>query len=327
MTVSRLAVPELAIARTLPPEGCTLDQARVYVQWLATHQYENFHVVSRLLPRSLHDYFYSVYAYCRWADDLGDEIGDVSRSMQLLDEWERELERCYEGRATHPVFIALAPTVRAREIPIEPLRNLLRAFRQDQTVLRYPTWDLVMDYCRYSANPVGRLVLYIAGYSDEERQLLSDHTCTALQLANFWQDVGRDLQKGRVYIPLDLARVYGVSEDGIVGKRFTAEFSALMKELIERTRTLFAAGAPLETMVAPYLRVDLELFRRGGVAVLDAIERSGYDTLHHRPALGKMAKAGLLGRAIAAKWLRGNRGNLPSVSKEQGKAFYAGRNA
>jgi len=325
--MSRLSVPELAIARTLPPEGCTLEQAQGYVRWLATHQYENFHVVSRLLPRRLHNYFYSVYAYCRWADDLGDETQDASRALCLLDEWERELAHCYEGRATHPVFIALEPTVRACEIPVEPFRDLLRAFRRDQTVHRYSEWESVADYCRYSANPVGRLVLYIAGYRDEQRQSLSDSTCTALQLANFWQDVSRDLKKGRIYIPLDLARNYRVSEDDIIAKRFTAGFAALLGDLIQRTRALFAAGAPLETMVAPYLRVDLELFRRGGIAVLDAIERCGYDILHHRPAVGKLAKAGLLGRAIAAKWLRGTGGGFPPEPADKGKASYAARNA
>lgn len=327
MTATRLSAPELAIARHLPPVGCTLAQAREYVRWLATHQYENFHVVSRLLPRRLHDDFYSVYAYCRWADDLGDEIQSASRSLELLDEWERELERCYEGRPAHPVFIALAPTAREREIPIEPFRDLLRAFRQDQTVHRYSDWESLINYCRYSANPVGRLVLYIAGYRDEERQTLSDRTCTALQLANFWQDVGRDLKKGRIYIPMDLARAHRVSEDDIVAKKFTPGFIALMKELIGRTRVLFSAGAPLETMVERHLRVDLELFRRGGIAVLDAIDRGGYDTLHHRPALGKLVKAGLLGRAIAAKWRRGAGGESPSARAKTGKTSYARRNA
>ena len=300
-TDDALRAPELAIARMLPPNGCSLEDARAYVRWLATHQYENFHVVSRLLPRRYHDSFYSVYAYCRWADDLGDEIGDSTRALPLLDEWERELERCYEGRATHPVFIALTPTVRSCDIPIDPFRDLLRAFRQDQTVLRYRSWESVREYCRYSANPVGRLVLYLTGYCNEERQSLSDFTCTALQLANFWQDVSRDLKKERIYIPLDLAAKHGVNEADILAKRFTPGYAALMKELIEQTRILFAAGAPLETMVAPHLRLDLELFRRGGCAVLDAIERSGYDTLHHRPELNRWSKASVLGHAITAK--------------------------
>jgi squalene synthase HpnC len=330
-TSETLRAPGLAIARRLPPNGCGLEEARGYVRWLAAHQYENFHVVSRLLPRRYHDDFYSVYAYCRWADDLGDEIGDRSRALALLDEWERELERCYDGRATHPVFIALAPTVQARDIPIEPFRDLLAAFRRDQSVRRYHSWESLLDYCRYSANPVGRLVLYLTGYRDGERQLLSDSTCTALQLANFWQDVARDLKKGRIYIPLDVAAKHGVGEADILGKRFTPAYAALMKDLIQRTRMLFAAGAPLEAMVAPFVRLDLELFRRGGCGVLDAIERMGYDTLHYRPELNRWSKALLFSRVIAAKVWRaamGHRAVLPvtdSAGNEKGS--YAQRRA
>ncbi len=325
--MNQLAVPELAVAQKLPPDGCSLDSARDYVRWLATHQYENFHVASRLLPTRLHESFYSVYAYCRWADDLGDEIPDSMRAIALLDAWEHELEQCYLGRASHPVFIALAPTVRACAIPIEPFRDLLAAFRRDQTILRYETWEDVLGYCRYSANPVGRLVLYVSGYSDPERQTLSDYTCTALQLANFWQDVARDLKKGRIYIPLQLAAAKGVKESDIVEKRYTPQYAALMKDLILRTRALFDAGRPLEGMVEPFLRVDLELFRRGGVAVLDAIEEIGCDTLHHRPALGKWAKAGLLTRAVVASWFRAVRGGHSDGPAGTGKASYAGRQA
>jgi squalene synthase HpnC len=330
-TNETLRAPELAIARTLPPNGCGLEEARGYVRWLGRHQYENFHVVSRLLPRRYHDDFYSVYAYCRWADDLGDEIGDSARAVALLDEWERELERCYNGCATHPVFIALAPTVRTRDIPIEPFRDLLTAFRQDQSVLRYHSWESVLAYCRYSANPVGRLVLYLTGYRDAERQSLSDSTCAALQLANFWQDVARDLKKGRIYIPLDLAPQHGVAETDILGKQFTPAYAALMKDLIQRTRILFAAGAPLERMVAPFLRVDLELFRRGGCGILDAIERIGYDTLHRRPELNRWSKALLLSRVVAAKLRRaatGDRAPFPAAdSAGNEKGSYAQRRA
>jgi len=169
---------------------------------------------------------------------------------------------------------------------------LLRAFRQDQIVKRYPTWDAVLDYCVYSANPVGRLVLYLCGYHDEPRQKLSDATCTALQLANFWQDVSRDLEKGRIYIPLDIAAQHGVSEDDIVSRRFSDHYTALMKDLIARTRVLFAEGFPLAQRVEGKLRVDLEMFSRGGLAVLEAIEKSGYNTFQHRPASAKRNKPG-----------------------------------
>ncbi|HVA16645.1 MAG TPA: squalene synthase HpnC, partial [Candidatus Dormibacteraeota bacterium] len=218
-----LGQQELEIARSLPTEGCTPAEAQRYTRWLATHHYENFRVVSWLLPSRLHQHFYNVYAYCRWADDLGDEVPDAKRAVELLDGWEEELRRAYRGAATHPVLIAVAETARECDIPIEPFLDLLIAFRQDQTVHRYAKWEDVISYCRYSANPVGRLVLYLMGYRDAERQSLSDATCTALQLANFWQDVGRDLEKGRIYIPLELAAAHGVTEDDIVAKRFDSD--------------------------------------------------------------------------------------------------------
>jgi len=291
---------ELSLMEKLPENGCTPKMAQEYTKWLATHHYENFNVVSWLLPKELHQHFYNVYAYCRWADDLGDEIPDKNRALELLSWWETELDACYEGRPSHPVFVALRETVIAKDVPKQPFANLLKAFRQDQVVKRYATWDAVLDYCVYSANPVGRLVLYLCGYRDDERQRLSDATCTALQLANFWQDVSRDLEKGRIYIPLDRAAAHGFSENEIVEKRFDQRYVALMKELIEYTRWLFEKGMPLSKMVAGKLSVDLVMFSRGGMAVLDAIEAIGYDTLHERPEVSKGKQVRLLGRAIVA---------------------------
>jgi squalene synthase HpnC/squalene synthase HpnD len=295
--------PELEIARNLPAEGCSAVEAQRYTRWLATHHYENFNVVSWLLPRDLHQHFYNVYAYCRWSDDFGDEVPDSARALRLLDAWEDELRLIYEpGCApSHPVLIALAETVRAKDIPIQPFSDLLRAFRQDQTVKRYAIWDGMIDYCVYSANPVGRLVLYVCGYRDEDRQRLSDYTCTALQLANFWQDVSRDLEKGRIYIPLDAIAAHGLTETDIVERRFDARYVTLMKDLIARTRDLFIAGFPLAERVDGALRTDIELFSRGGMAVLDAIERSGYNTLQHRPALTKASKILLVARALGSR--------------------------
>jgi len=289
---------ELEIATNAPPSGCTPEAAQNYTRWLATHHYENFSVVSWLLPKELHQHFYNVYAYCRWADDLGDEIPDTQRALGLLNWWEEELDSCYQGKPSHPVFVALRETILAKEIPRQPFADLLKAFRQDQTVKRYPTWDSVLHYCVYSANPVGRLVLYLCGYRDEQRQLLSDATCTALQLANFWQDVSRDLEKGRIYIPLDAAAAHGLTEADIVNRRFDDRYVNLIKDLIARTRTLFAEGMPLAKMVDSRLSIDLDMFSRGGLAVLDAIEASGYDTLHERPSIGKGKQARLLGRAL-----------------------------
>ena len=301
------STPELDIARHLPRSGCTAEEARAYTRWLATHHYENFNVASWLLPRRLHQHFYNVYAYCRWADDLGDEIADRDVALKLLDAWDEDLQAMYRGTAVHPVFIALAGTVRELDIPIEPFRDLLIAFRPDQTVHRYEDWAGVLEYCRYSANPVGRLVLYLAGYRDAERQALSDATCTALQLANFWQDVDRDLEKDRIYIPQDLLRANGLGADDLFERRFDERYTRVMKELIARTRVLFAQGAPLAETLSADLRVDIELFSRGGLAVLDGIEAVGYDTLHRRPAIGRATQMKFLARAVLGHclaWMR-----------------------
>lgn len=289
---------ELEIAKNAPPAGCSPESAQQYTRWLATHHYENFNVASWLLPKELHQHFYNLYAYCRWADDLGDEVPDTRRALELLDWWEQELNACYDGRPSHAVFVALRETIIAKDIPKQPFADLLKAFRQDQTVKRYPTWDAVLNYCVYSANPVGRLVLYLCGYRDEPRQRLSDATCTALQLANFWQDVGRDLEKGRIYIPLDIAAQRGVSEADIVSRHFTQNYQALMKDLIARTRILFDEGLPLAQQVEGKLSIDLEMFSRGGIAVLDAIQTQGYDTLNRRPSISKAKQVMLLGRVL-----------------------------
>jgi squalene synthase HpnC len=298
-----LPTPELEIFRNLPAEGCSPEVAQRYTRWLATHHYENFTVVSWLLPRRLHQHFYNLYAYCRWSDDLGDEIPNHTRALRLLDAWEDELRAIYRPGPgpRHPVLIALRETVRTKDIPADPFTDLLRAFRQDQLVHRYATWDDILDYCVYSANPVGHLVLYLCDYRDEERQRLSDFTCTALQLANFWQDVSRDIEKGRIYIPLEALAAHGLTEGDIIGRRFDGRYAALMRSLIARTRELFAAGAPLIQTVDASLRIDLELFTRGGEAVLDAIERAGNNTLEFRPALSSTTKIRFVGRALLSK--------------------------
>jgi squalene synthase HpnC len=315
---------ELEIAERAPANNCSPAEAQEYTRWLATHHYENFNVASWLLPKDLHQHFYNLYAYCRWADDLGDEVPQKARALELLDWWERELDNCYDGRPSHPVFVALRATILAKNIPKQPFADLLRAFRQDQNVKRYPTWDSMIGYCVYSANPVGRLVLYLCGYRDDERQAMSDATCTALQLANFWQDVERDLEKGRIYIPLDVAASHGVTEADIVERRFDVRYVSLMKDLIARTRVLFAQGAPLAKMVNGRLSVDLEMFSRGGIAVLEVIETMGFDTLHQRPAISKSKQVRLLGRAVlshlVAKPIR-------PESKDEASAFLVAQHA
>jgi squalene synthase HpnC len=272
----------------------TEEEALAYTRWLATHHYENFHVVSFLLPKRLHQDFYNVYAYCRWADDLGDEMGDAAESLRLLDWWRGELDRMYCGHARHPVFVALRGTVERYAIPQQPFSDLIRAFVQDQTITRYPTWAELLDYCVYSANPVGRLVLYLCGYSDEERQRLSDATCTALQLANFWQDVTVDLKKDRVYMPLDVLSRHGYSLDDLFALRMTPAFRPAMREMVDRAHQLFLEGLPLARMVDRRLAIDLELFSRGGMRILDKIAQQDYDVLSRRPAISKGERARLL---------------------------------
>ena len=286
------------IAKELPPCGSSLKQAEQYTRWLATHHYENFIVASVFLPRRLRQHFYNVYAYCRWADDLADEVPEPATALELLNWWGAELRECYTGSATHPVFIALQGTIEKFQIPMQPFSDLLKAFLRDQTVRRYATWDDVMDYCRYSANPVGRLVLYLCGYSDNERQTFSDFTCSALQLANFWQDVSRDLEKDRIYIPGDLMTAHGLREEDLLRRRFDDRYASLMCVLVKRTRELFDKGRPLAHTLTPNLRTDIDLFSRGGLAVLDAIESIGYNTLERRPSLTGASKLKLLGRAL-----------------------------
>ncbi len=287
----------------IPDTPPTLADARAWCKHLAETHYENFHVASWFLPEALRPHFHAIYAYCRVSDDLGDEVGNTQQSLALLDLWGRELDACYEGRARHPVFVALAETIRACNIPREPFADLLTAFRQDQVVTRYATMQDVLGYCRYSANPVGRLVLYTCGYPDEERFRLSDATCSALQLANFWQDVRVDFAKDRVYIPQNDMHRFGVNDATIQQGIATADFRALLKYEVEFARNLFLEGLPLINMVNRDLALDLDLFSRGGLEILNAIEHQDYDVLSARPAISKRTKLGLALRAVSGKFL------------------------
>jgi squalene synthase HpnC len=287
----------------IPDVAPTLDEARAWCRQLAESHYENFHVATWFLPKLLRPHFHAIYAYCRISDDLGDEVGDRSAALALLDLWGKELDACYEGRARHPVFVALAATIRACSIPKQPFADLLTAFRQDQDVTRYGTMQEVLEYCRYSANPVGRLVLYACGYCDEERFRLSDATCSALQLANFWQDVRVDFAKGRVYFPQEDMQRFGVSDETIAAGIATTGFRALLDYEVDFARRLFEEGMPLIGMVGRELAVDLDLFSRGGLAILHAIERQDYDVLTARPSIAKRTKFALALRAVSSKFL------------------------
>jgi len=281
----------------IPERAPTLEEALKYCEQLATTHYENFSVATWFLPERLKPHFYAVYAYCRISDDLGDEVGNARESLALLDAWEDELRACYGGTPRHPVFVALQHTVKECDIPQQTFADLLHAFRMDQTITRFPTFEDILHYCKYSANPVGRLVLYLCGYRDAERQQLSDYTCTALQLANFWQDMSVDWEKGRVYLPQDSMAKFGVSEDNIASQHFTPQFRALMQFEVTRAREWFQRGLPLIKMVDKDLAVDLDLFSRGGLEILNCIERQDYNVLAARPSISKPRKLWLVARA------------------------------
>ena len=292
----------LPAAYAIPATAPSLDEAREYCARLAHTHYENFSVASWFLPRRLRQHFFNVYAYCRISDDLGDEVGDTAASLELLDQWQRELDACYDGTPKHPVFVALAETVRQFDIPRHEFSDLLTAFRQDQTITRFETFDDVLAYCHYSANPVAHLVLYLCGYRDAERQQLSDYTCTALQLANFWQDVSVDYAKGRIYLPLVDLRRFGVTEeDDIARNQNTPAFCTMMKFEVDRARDWFRQGLPLVGKVNKELAIDLDLFSRGGMEILNAIEKQNYAVLGHRPAISKSRKLALVAHAALAK--------------------------
>ena len=294
------ALPE---SYRIPESAPSLQEAQQYCERLAKTHYENFSVATWFLPSRLRQHFYNVYAYCRISDDLGDEVGNAQQSLELLNQWEAELDACYHGSPRHPVFVALAQTVRQCGIPQHEFSDLLIAFRQDQTVTRFPTFDDVLGYCKYSANPVGHLVLYLCGYSDAERQQLSDYTCTALQLANFWQDVAVDYGKGRIYLPLEDLQRFGVTEEDIAQRRSTPQFLEMMKFEVQRAREWFERGLPLVKKVNRELAIDLELFSRGGQEILNAIERQGFDVLSRRPAISRARKLWLVLRAATGKLL------------------------
>src|SRR4051812_2977768 len=292
------ALPE---SYRIPATAPSLEAARAYCERLAKSHYENFSVATWFLPRRQRQHFYNVYAYCRISDDLGDEVGDPQQSLELLDQWETELDACYAGTPKHPVFVALSETVKQFGIPKHEFSDLLIAFRQDQTVTRFETFNDVLAYCHYSANPVGHLVLYLCGYRDADRQQLSDRTCTALQLANFWQDVSVDYAKGRIYLPLEDLRRFGVSEEDIARNQNTQAFCAMMKFEVERARDWFREGLPLIGKVDRELAVDLDLFSRGGMEILNAIEKQHYAVLGNRPAISRVRKLALVTHAALAK--------------------------
>lgn len=287
----------------------SLEEARMWCAELTRSHYENFHVATFFLPAKVRPHFESIYAYCRVSDDLGDEVESPAVATRLLDAWGTMLDECYDHpeRSTHPVFVALHESIVACDLPRQLFHDLLIAFRMDQWKVEYNTWDELIEYSRYSANPVGRLVLWVCGYRDEERALLSDKVCTALQLANFWQDVVEDKERGRRYIPAESMDRFQIDEGQIIGRVFTPEFRSMMQDLVARTRAMLHEGGVISSRVDRELAVTLNLFRKGGDAILDGIVAQDYDVLRGRPVVSKVKKLSLVAGSIFEKLLAGGR--------------------
>jgi hydroxysqualene synthase len=265
-----------------------LDAAYEYCERLARDHYENFPVASLLLPAAMRPHIAAVYAFARVADDFADEPGrDAAERLRLLNEWEERLTAAEHG-AVEPgdhIFLATADTLKRKQLPAQLFHDLVSAFRQDVTVHRYDAWEGVFDYCRRSANPVGRLVLRIAGIDDVRADRASDAVCTALQLANFWQDFGRDWRAGRLYVPVEEISRHGARIEDLDGGTMTTAWRSTMHACVARTRALFEEGRPVADVVAGRLRWELRATWLGGMRILDRIEGMDFDTLHNRPTL------------------------------------------
>jgi squalene synthase HpnC len=287
------------------------DDARAYCRRLAQSHYENFAVVSRLFPRLLHQHFCNVYAYCRWADDLADEPIAGAEPLALLDWWESQLNAAYAGEATHPVFVALRETIREFDLPKKPFADLLVAFRRDQVQQRYETLADLLTYCENSANPVGRIVLLLGRCANVDNVQLSDFICTGLQLANFWQDVRRDFERGRIYIPQEICRRHGWDEGRFAtaksnSAKCDSQFREMLRPLVAEAEAMFSAGRPLVSRVTPELRLPVQLFIAGGQAILAAIKRNRYDVWSRRPTVSRFTKLRLAATAyLQTFWRRG----------------------
>ena len=279
------------------PADLSLPAAQAFCRRVAAAHYENFTVASRLVPAALRQDLANVYTYARWSDDLADESsGDATEQLAT---WREGLDRCLAGQPDHPVYVALADTIARRRLASEPFADLLDAFMQDQRQQRYADREQLLDYCRRSANPVGRIVLALADCRDDGRVALSDAICTGLQLVNFWQDVRRDRLAGRVYLPAADMQRRGVTEAMLDARQAGPELIGLITDEVAWARSFFDRGQPLARTAPAVLRPAIGLFLAGGRGVAEAIEQAGFDTLSRRPTLSHRAKLGLAARAAA----------------------------
>lgn len=276
----------------------SLDLAQKFCKKFTHSNYENFSIVSLLLPSKLVPHFYAVYSFCRWADDLGDETGGGQPALEFLRWWRMELDDCYQGRPYHPIFVALQVTIKKFRLPQQLFKDLIFAFEQDQLVLEYQSYDQLLHYCKYSANPVGRLVLMMWESFSEEKAIYSDHICTALQLTNFWQDVARDYDMGRIYIPADFRKTFGYNNFDFNNRVYNPAFLAMMEDLVTRSEEMFALGRPLLSMVPQARKMDLELFIEGGSAILGKIKQIEYKVWNKRPTLSKWEKVLIMVKSL-----------------------------
>lgn len=293
-----------------PPGPWTKEAAYRFCERLATSHYENFPVASRFVPAPLRPHVWAIYGFARTADDFSDEPRFEGRRREALDGWEQYLETAYHRDVDHPIFLALRDTVRRHNIPIGPFKALLTAFRMDLTKHRYASFTELRNYCSHSADPVGQLVLYVHGHRQPELHRFSDEICSALQIANFLQDLSVDIPRGRCYLPQEDLVHFGVTWDQLQSARHTSEFRELMCFSVARVRTMFLRGRPLLRKVSPGLSLELEATWRGGMKVLDLIEERDYEVLDYRPTLDRRDVAGVAGRSLVSFGRRFMRGEV-----------------
>lgn len=280
------------VSPELYEKDVTVEEAYEECKRISLNNYENFTVVSRLLPREKKKYIYALYAFSRYTDDLGDELEEGN--LEALDQWEEEVRGVFqEHKPQNSILIALRDTLESHSLTLEPFRNIIKANRMDQRKKSYQTYEELLHYCDHSANPVGRIFLAIFGYNDRRRKKLSDKTCTGLQLTNFWQDVDRDEKIGRVYLPVEDMERFGYSREQLENRVYNEEFVKLMKFEVERARKLLTEGMELVPLLDKRIRTDVRLFNQGGLRILDKIEEEEYDVLHKRPTLSKGEKVWL----------------------------------
>ena len=281
-----------------------LDEAESYCTLIAKSHYENFIISNWFTPADIRQHIENIYAFCRYGDDLGDDAPfPPEKRLMLLEEWEEDLRRAAEndwsGRPRHPILLALQNTAKQHSIPLQPFVDLIHAFKMDQTKNRYQDWDELKEYCIHSADPVGHLFLFVYGHDDDDMRTLADNTCTALQLANHWQDVVRDLEQDRIYIPLEDMERFGYTLKMYHNKEVNKQWKALMKHEVDRAQEMFNEGRKLWPKVDPRLAVDLRMFTLGGEAVLRSIRRQKYDTFRKRPKVSKLKQL----RLFISTWL------------------------